>query len=70
MEVHAEENLKNVEQVLLRLKQCGDKVKKGKCVFLAKTIEYLGYRVDQSRLHTLDSKVPVMRYKGFLIQEL
>jgi len=42
---------------MLRLKQCTKLIKKGKCVFLAKTIEYLGYRVDQSGLHTQDSKV-------------
>ena len=53
----AEENLKNVEQVMLRLKQYGIKAKKEKCVFLAKTVEDLGHRVDESGLHTLDSKV-------------
>jgi len=52
-----EENLKNVEQVLLRLKQYKVKAKKEKCVFLARTVEYLGHRVDESGLHTLDSKV-------------
>ena len=50
-----EENLKNVEQVLLR--QYGVKAKKEKCVFLSKTVEYLGHRIDESGLHTLDSKV-------------
>jgi len=43
---------------MLRLKH---KAKKGKCVFLAKTIEYLGYRVDQSGLHTRDSKVAAIK---------
>ena len=52
-----EENLKNVEQVLLRLRQYGVKAKKEKCVFLSKTVEYLGHRIDESGLHTLDSKV-------------
>ena len=52
-----EENLKNVEQVFLRLRQYGVKVKKEKCVFLSKTVEYLEHRIDESGLHTLDSKV-------------
>lgn len=52
-----EENLKNVEQVLIRLQQYGIKAKKEKCVFLAKTVEYLGHRVDSTGLHTLNNKV-------------
>jgi len=54
-----EENLKNVEQVLLRLNliQYYVKAKKEKCIFLARTVDYLGHRVDESGLHTLDSKV-------------
>ena len=52
-----EENLKNVEQVLTRLQQYGIKARKEKCVFLAKTVEYLGHRMDSTGLHTLSSKV-------------
>ena len=53
----AAEECRSSRCCMLRLKQCTKLIKKGKCVFLAKTIEYLGYRVDQSGLHTQDSKV-------------
>ena len=46
-----EENLKYVEQVFLRLRQYGVKAKKEKCVFLSKTVEYLGHRIEESGLH-------------------
>ena len=52
-----EKNLKNVEQVLTQLQQYGIKARKEKCVFLAKTVEYLWHRVDSNGLHTLTSKV-------------
>ena len=48
----------SLEQVLLRLKQYGVKLKKEKCTFLAK---YLGHRVDESGLHTLDSKAVAIK---------
>ena len=30
------------------------KAKKEKCVFFSKTVEYVGHRIEESGLHTLD----------------
>ena len=56
-----DEHLTNVEQVLERLRKFGIRAKRSKCAFLKPSIEYLGYRVDATGLHTTQSKVEAVR---------
>ena len=43
-----EEHLVNLKATLERLKQHGLRLKRSKCVFMADSVEYLGYRVDRT----------------------
>ena len=52
-----EEHLERLEEVLKRLKEYGLRVKKNKCDFFQRKVEYLGHQVDADGLHTLPSKV-------------
>ena len=52
-----EEHLERLEEVLKRLKEYGLRVKKSKCDFCQRLVEYLGHQVDADGLHTLPSKV-------------
>ena len=47
-----EEHLKNLEEVLLRLKQHGVQLRKDKCMFFRESVEYLGHVVDAQGMHT------------------
>jgi len=44
--VNQDSHLKTLDDVLSRLKEAGLRLKRGKCVFLADEVEYLGHRVD------------------------
>lgn len=50
-------HLETLEEVLTRLKEAGLRLKRGKCVFLADEVEYLGHRVDAQGLHPTGAKV-------------
>ena len=52
-----EEHSRNLEEVLKRLQQNGLRVKSEKCKFLQPSVEYLGYRIDSSGVHTTTKKV-------------
>ena len=52
-----QEHLQNLEEVLKRLRDQGARVKKGKCAFLQKSVEFLGHRIDSEGLHTTSRKV-------------
>ena len=52
-----EEHLERLEEVLKRLKEYGLRVKRSKCDFFQRKVEYLGHQVDADGLHTLPSKV-------------
>ncbi|KAI7802842.1 hypothetical protein IRJ41_020318 [Triplophysa rosa] len=52
-----ENHLKTLENVLMKLKEAGLRLKRGKCVFLADEVEYLGHRVDAQGLHPTGTKV-------------
>ena len=41
-----EEHLSTLNAVLTRLQESGLRLKRGKCTFLAPSVEYLGYRID------------------------
>ncbi|KAG1941992.1 retrotransposable element [Pimephales promelas] len=52
-----EEHLEVLDKVLSRLQQHGIRVKKSKCEFLCKSVEYLGFKIDEKGLHPTESKV-------------
>ncbi len=47
----------NLEEVLRRLKERGLCLKKSKCYFLQAPVQYLGYLIDATGLHTSPEKV-------------
>ena len=51
------EHLETLEEVLRRLKEHGVRMNRAKCQFLAKSVEYLGYRIDEKGLHATDEKL-------------
>ena len=51
------EHLLNLEEVLRRLQEHGVRLRKEKCLFLQKSVEYLGHCVDSRGIHTSDKKV-------------
>ena len=52
-----EEHLSTLEQVLDRLKEAGLLLNRGKCVFMAESVAYLGHVVDAQGLQTDPDKV-------------
>ena len=52
-----EEHLRNLEEVLKRLRQHGIRIKRSKCAFLQESVEYLGHEVDAKGIHTTTQKV-------------
>ena len=52
-----EDHLHNLDQVFSKLKNHGLRLKKSKCKFLAKSVEYLGHRIDKEGIHALPNKV-------------
>ena len=51
------EHLRNLEEVLKRLKEHGVRMKKGKCNYMAASVEYLGHRIDSEGLHATEDKL-------------
>ncbi len=54
-------HLKNLNEVLARLKQAGLRLKIKKCKFMKPSVEYLGYRVDMHGLHAIEKKVEAIK---------
>ena len=52
-----EDHLHNLEEVLRCLEEHGFRLKRGKCIFLAKSVEYLGHQIDRREIRALSSKV-------------
>jgi transposase InsO family protein len=52
-----DEHLQRLKGVLQRLQEHGLRLKKNKCSFLQKSVEYLGHRVDAEGVHPLEDKV-------------
>ena len=46
-----------LKEVLRRMEQAGLRLSKGKCLFMAPSVEYLGYKIDADGLHPLPEKV-------------
>ena len=56
-----EEHLKSLEMVLKRIEDAGMLLKKEKCVFMAKSVSYLGHIIDSQGLHPTQDKVDVIQ---------
>ena len=56
-----EEHLQNLTQVLHKLKEQGMRLKEAKCAFFQREVEYLGYRIDASGIHTAPSKLQAIQ---------
>ena len=56
-----EEHLLNLDKVLTKLQEAGLKLKRSKCVFMADSVEYLGYVIDKQGLHPTASKVKAIK---------
>ncbi|XP_063895857.1 uncharacterized protein K02A2.6 isoform X1 [Helicoverpa armigera] len=52
-----EDHMRNLCQVFDRLKKYGLRVKREKCVFFAKSINYLGHTISKDGIHTCPDKV-------------
>ncbi|XP_030580469.1 uncharacterized protein K02A2.6-like [Archocentrus centrarchus] len=55
--VNEADHLKNLDEVLVRLKEAGLRLKRSKCVFMQNDVEYLGHKVDAQGLHPVEKKV-------------
>ena len=52
-----QEHLDNVHEVLQRLEKVGMKLKKSKCVFMMKSVVYLGHKIDSCGNPPVEEKV-------------
>ncbi len=61
-----EEHLCNLAEVFKQLQEHGFGLKKPKCSFMAKSVEYLGHQVDQHGIRALPNKVkPLRMFKSY-----
>lgn len=51
------DHLRNLDEVLCRLEEAGLRLKRSKCAFTLKEVEYLGHIVDVQGLHPVEKKV-------------
>ncbi|KAI7806716.1 hypothetical protein IRJ41_010699 [Triplophysa rosa] len=56
-----QEHLSILEQVLQRLEECGLRLKRGKCKFLEKEVNFLGHKVDATGIHPVPEKVQAVQ---------
>ena len=56
-----EQHMKNLHAVLNCFHQAGLRLKKQKCQFLAKSVEYLGFTIDQQGVHPSEGKVKAIK---------
>ena len=54
-------HLAALEEVLKRLSNAGLRLKRTKCIFLAPSVDYLGYRVDAQGTHPMAEKVKAIQ---------
>ena len=52
-----EEHFQTLEEVFARLEKANLKAKMTKCVFLKRSVSFLGHRVDAEGIHTADDKI-------------
>ena len=51
------EHLTNLEEVLRRLRAHCIHMKRNKCLFMQKSVEYLGHRLDAEGIHATPEKI-------------
>ena len=56
-----QEHVAVLGQVLEISEKYGLRLKKGKCLFMAPTVDYLGYRIDQNGLYPLPNKLAAIQ---------
>ena len=56
-----EEHLRNLEEVLQRLKKHGIRMKRNKCSFTKDSVEYLGHRVDADGIQATPQKIAAIQ---------
>ena len=56
-----EQHLQNLTAVLQRLKTAGVWLKKPKCLFMAKEVEYLGHKVNELGIHPTADKIKAIQ---------
>ena len=56
-----DEHFHNLEEVLVRLRNYGIRVKSSKCTFFQDSMEYLGHKITSEGLHTTTKKVDAVR---------
>ena len=56
-----EQHMKNLHAVLNCFCQAGLRLKKQKCRFLAESVEYLGFTIDQLGVHPSEGKVKAIK---------
>ena len=55
------EHMKNLKEVLAKLKKNGIRLKQSKCSFMQTFVTYLGHKVDTSRIHATAEKVEALQ---------
>ena len=55
------EHIKTLQETLLRFKQAGLRLKKQKCQFLMKSVDYLGHIIDQHGIRPSGTKVEAIK---------
>ena len=53
--------MQNLTAVLERLKAAGVRLKKPKCLFMAKEVEYLGHKVNELGIHPTADKIKAIQ---------
>ena len=56
-----QQHLQNLAAVLERLKAAGVKLRKPKCIFMAKEVEYLGHKVNADGIHPTSDKIKAIQ---------
>lgn len=56
-----EEHLANLREVLKRLQAAGLRLRKGKCIFMANSVQYLGHIIYREGLHPISDKIEAVQ---------
>ncbi|XP_054290006.1 uncharacterized protein K02A2.6-like [Macrosteles quadrilineatus] len=55
------EHLRNLREVLKRMKESGIKAKSSKCKFFEESVTYLGHTIDRNGIHPTEEKIKAIR---------
>ena len=56
-----EDHLSNLQEVLKRLQTAGLRLRKSKCIFMAKSVQYLGHIIDGEGLRPMSDKIEAVQ---------